>query len=415
MPDSVLSIDGRKLFSRHRSYYPALMLVFGEEDRNELELESDGDWGLYYETTAAIVRDRLDVLGYSVERARVVFENGLVQLERELAQFEHEYEGDEEFELLREADQYFARELTFEAWQEKIRDYLMTWPPEAVTLPSEPTTISYFDEERAFELAGFPTNEPLACLRAILDMSPGTFRVRYDVSGLVQEGYIETDQELASEARFSVGSTYLPSQKIIVLTEGSFDSQVLGRCIRLLAPHLESYFSFLDFGPMRVQGGAPVMLGFLRAFVGAGVANRIIAILDNDSAGRNAVRGLAGIPLPPRVRVLHYPAIGLLRDYPTIGPTGMVPMDVNGLAGSLEMYLGEDVLRSVDGELMPIQWRGFIDGVEAYQGEVTRKAEIHRRFEAKLARCEEDPAMIRAGDWNGVREILRSLQTAFAL
>ena len=58
-------------------------------------------------------------------------------------------------------------------------------------------------------------------------------------------------------------------------------------------------------------------------------------------------------------RVLHYPDLPLLRRYPTLGPQLVDPviMDVNGRAGSLEMYLGRDLL-TVDSELVPVQWTG---------------------------------------------------------
>ncbi|MDB6037409.1 MAG: hypothetical protein JWM99_1250 [Verrucomicrobiales bacterium] len=40
-----------------------------------------------------------------------------------------------------------------------------------------------------------------------------------------------------------------------------------------------------------------------------------------------------------------------------------IHMDVNGLAASLEIYFGEDVLIRKDGTLTPIHWRGFDSGV----------------------------------------------------
>jgi hypothetical protein len=48
---------------------------------------------------------------------------------------------------------------------------------------------------------------------------------------------------------------------------------------------------------------------------------------------------------------MQYPEIDIARDYPTLGTNGLSHMDVNGLAGSIELYLGADVLRDSDGVL----------------------------------------------------------------
>jgi hypothetical protein len=52
-------------------------------------------------------------------------------------------------------------------------------------------------------------------------------------------------------------------------------------------------------------------------------------------------------------------------------------MDVNRLACSLEMYLGEDVLRMKTGDLMPVQWKGYMSGIQAYQGEILDKTDVN--------------------------------------
>ena len=65
------------------------------------------------------------------------------------------------------------------------------------------------------------------------------------------------------------------------------------------------------------------------------------------------MRALKGVKLPDHYSVLHYPDIEIARSYPTLGPTGLSEMNVNGLAGSIEMYLGADVLSSLPASLAP--------------------------------------------------------------
>lgn len=413
--DSRFTVAGREIISGAQSYYPAILLLFSEADRHELTPESHDGWGVYYETSVEVARDRLDVLGYSPARARRAFEIGRVELQRRLAEVRDEYEDDEETALLLEADEYFARESSYERWQGEMHEHLVSDPANPTALPGDPTVFEHLGDSSRFAIAGFPGHDVLACLRGLLDVCFPSDRVRYDLSGLVGRGFIDSDDLLADNAKLGVGAAYLPSQKIIVLTEGVFDSRVLSRSLQLLSPHLSSYFSFLDFEAMKVPGGAGTVIGFVKAFVGAGVANRVIAILDNDSAARDAARALASIHLPERVRVIQHPALELLRDYPTLGPTGPTRMDVNGLAGGIELYLGEDILRDDNGDLFPIQWRGYIDGVRAYQGDLLKKQEVQRRFERKLQVCEQNHQLIATQDWSGVRAILAALRTEFAV
>jgi hypothetical protein len=115
------------------------------------------------------------------------------------------------------------------------------------------------------------------------------------------------------------------------------------------------------------------------------------------------------VKLPDHYSVVQYPDIEIARAYPTLGPTGLSNMDVNGLAGSIELYLGEDVLRGSDGVLAPVQWRSFIEGVKAYQGEVTGKAKLQQKFAEKVKRACADPANVAGQDWTALDAVIEEL------
>lgn len=175
------------------------------------------------------------------------------------------------------------------------------------------------------------------------------------------------------------------------------------------------FFSFFDFEGARAGGGAGVLVNTLKAFIAAGIANRTIAIFDNDTAARVAMRTLNAIRLPETVRALRYPDIDLARDYPTIGSQGHSLMNVNGLAAGIELYLGEDVLRQPDGTLTPVQWRGYDQSISDYQGELLDNASLQKRFAKKLKVCTADPTKIDDYDWSGVTLILTAIRTAFSV
>ena len=88
-------------------------------------------------------------------------------------------------------------------------------------------------------------------------------------------------------------------------------------------------------------------------------------------------------------------------------------MNVNGLAGGIELYLGRDVLADENGELSPVQWTGYNRKLRTYQGEILDKGKIQERFWEKLGRCQSDAAAIKPGDWDDIRDILDALRSAF--
>jgi len=69
--------------------------------------------------------------------------------------------------------------------------------------------------------------------------------------------------------------------------------------------------------------------------------------------------------------------MGLALGYPTSDPSGLAHMDVNGLAGSLEIYFGEDVLRRTDGTFTPVHWRGF-DAAVRERSRVVERGSVSR-------------------------------------
>ena len=111
--------------------------------------------------------------------------------------------------------------------------------------------------------------------------------------------------------------------------------------------------------------------------------------------------------------VRHYPNLDIACKYPTKGPSGFTTQNVNGLAASLELYLGEDVLKDENGELRPVEWRGPDAKLNAYQGEVFGKRAIQEGFRRKLSDCEGDSSKIGAYDWVGITRIHEVMRTAF--
>jgi hypothetical protein len=224
---------------------------------------------------------------------------------------------------------------------------------------------------------------------------------------------------LASNAQGILRNEAAAHAPMVVLTEGRNDTEFLNVGLMILYPHLSDLVRFLDY-ERKPEGGASAALRMVRAFDAAGIANRVVAVLDNDTAAANELRLFDRTKLSDRIRVLQYPTLELAQKYPTLGPPtvespsrSIALADVNGLAASIELYLGRDVLAMEDGSLRPVQWKSFIAGMGRYQGEVTEKHFIHEAFRTKASTALQDSSAIGRQDWDGIRLILDAILTAF--
>lgn len=205
-------------------------------------------------------------------------------------------------------------------------------------------------------------------LYSILSLVSDDAIVEYDLTDISSAGWIKAEK-VKDDIRF---------QKIIVLTEGKSDSEILETTLKLLYPELFPYYHFIDFGGFKVEGGASALVRTVKAFAAANVNHPIIALFDNDTAG---ISEMNKIPkkLPNNIKALKLPDIEIAKNFATLGPTGIAKVDVNGMACGIEIYLGAEVL-SKNGQFPLIRWSSFDNGLQRYQGYFENKDELHSRF-----------------------------------
>jgi hypothetical protein len=220
---------------------------------------------------------------------------------------------------------------------------------------------------------------------------------------------------LPSEAMAAVSAGAGVKAPVVVLTEGRTDAEFLKAALMILRPHLTDLIRFLDY-ERRPEGGVGALVGMIRAFAAAGIANRVVAVFDNDTAAADAMRNLGAQPLPPQIQVMHYPDLELAKAYPLLDPGTpespggtLTVADVNGLAGSIELYLGRDVLTQADGTLRPVRWTSYVPGMNRYQGQIIGKGAIQKAFRAKSRAARENPEYAEQQDWSGLCLIIDAI------
>lgn len=345
----------------------------------------------------SVIADRLDTLGFTPAVALELLGEAFAEEREQKVGFIADPEMGAELRAHYDAEVVRLDGYTAEQWIEDVRA--------AASSGERGGVMDLGSLAWLLDIAGF---DPRVKLRAALLAWPEA-GVRLDVTD-------DWDAEqgngcsAALETLRVIGAEHAP---IVVLTEGRTDVAILQSALELLYPHLTDLIRFMDFG-QRPVGGAGPLVNMVRAFAASGIANRVVALFDYDTAATDALRNLDLQSLPTNIYVRQYPELGLASRYPTLGPPAegfsggrLDVADVNGLACSIELYLGRDVLSQPDGTFRPVQWRSYISGMRQYQGEVMDKASLMDAYKAKVAAAKADSSMVTAQDWTGLQAIIK--------
>jgi len=340
LPDDFIS-ERRKYSTRNR-------LVWGDAYENEKgTFEFKG-----YRQTVKVCRERLEIFGASYKKSKQDFQQ---------AKKTSRQEGFYDFSLTSITyDQYLAEIKSIVDSKEKTYDHLNINLRESLT-------------SGELGIYGLSLDSHLHSILGVL--SDNDF-VEYDLTDVINGGWVDEYQ-----------AKYVDYEKIIILTEGKSDVEFISKSIEKLNPHLKDYYHFIDFDEYKVESSASALVKLITSFAAANVKHPIIALFDNDTAGLKEMNKLTSKKVPPNIKILKYPDITLAKKYPTVGPTGKKRMNVNGLACSIEMYFGVDVLTR-NNELIPIQWKGFEEKEKKYQGEIADKNYVQETFRKKLRKTE---------------------------
>ena len=384
-----------------KSYVPDQFCALFQESDRRVRRPKDGDADddasdVVYEASRDVILRRLDLLGYTNAVASREFAAWLAEERARWAEYSAD-DGDWAAET-----NAGIRSLTFEEWRRRVPEHLAN-RYEREQPHDEIDRHMRESEDSWLWFAGYGS---LTSIRAMLDACPSVATVALDISDLIGGGWINEDEAICALARETNKLEPRPLAPIVVLAEGSSDIRILQRSLAKLFPERQDYFSFFNHAELSVDGGAPYLIKFLKAFAAARAPFRMVAVFDNDAVGLQAFRQAKALNLPANMIVVRLPDTELARAYPTIGPQGRHAMDVNGQAAAIELYLGRTALTR-GCELRPVRWAGYVQGAASYQGEVEGKGEVEALFLEELGRL-TDPAELSAaypelrGVWEGI-------------
>jgi hypothetical protein len=208
----------------------------------------------------------------------------------------------------------------------------------------------------------FENLDPYVILR-LLSENPTNLKrdLVWGIHDVIAGGWVENDEVFESMADES---------KFLIVTEGSSDSNILKTALPLVAPDVADFFNFVDMKDNYPFTGTGNLVNFCKGLAAINAQNKIVVILDNDTAGQEALQGLQNLKLPRNMRTVSLPYLQAFSRFPTLGPSGEAVEDVNGRAVAIECFLD---LAFGPCEPRAIRWTGFKPRRQAYQGELIAK------------------------------------------
>jgi hypothetical protein len=275
-------VDNKQIFTYRNEVSPEALSLFRPEELKRIpSTASDAPpWSRYvddeaielcfYQVEAAVLREWLDVLGYSM----VVLQG---EFDRELAQTierTRDFLGRKSLGKIRsdlKAELKALESLTFQSWLANVAAYISA-PQANLTNPTGRSDkngplgfLDYLDERLVMRAIAE------AAQRAVFTL---------DVTDLAEGGWMDPN---SSEEDELVQSWLRKESAPVIITEGRRDAQILQRSIGLLKPHLTDYIKFLDYD-FRNEGSAASAVGTIKSFAAAGISNRVL-VLQRDFLG----------------------------------------------------------------------------------------------------------------------------------
>ncbi|MEU7011862.1 hypothetical protein [Streptomyces sp. NPDC046332] len=285
-----LAIAGHQ-FLYCRECPPELAALFTESERQPKGTRPPVESYLtefVYATTVAQLRERLQVQGFSAARAKGELADVLArQANGRSPDARLFFSGVSSVASVETSIRQLLAMTFEEAWPKSIMD------PNPYDLPEG---LSRYMDRRSMT-------------RLLLEWAPDPHATVFlDLSELTGPGAdLDLAEPVASEARAEQLARLAQDAPLLVLTEGPTDARLLSAGMEVTHPHLKGFVTFFDFTVAGAEGGVAQLAKTVSAFIAADVANRFVALADNDTEAHAGLANLKKQPLPERCRVLHYP------------------------------------------------------------------------------------------------------------
>jgi len=195
-----------------------------------------------------------------------------------------------------------------------------------------------------------------------------------DVDVIWQYGPL-VDAGWASRSEFNPGTKR--DETFLVATEGSSDTYILKHAFSILRPDVADFFKVIDVEKSHPFSGTGNLVRFAEGLIRIDVLNNAIFLFDNDAEGFEAYQKLKKISLPPNIGVVTLPELDEFLHFKTRGPNGISYADINRRAAAIECYLDLDFANK---NPPVVTWTTYKKSLDMYHGSLDRKETYTKRF-----------------------------------
>jgi hypothetical protein len=328
--------------------------------------------------TLSRILPRLEILGFTLEAARVEYQAVVAEAEEmssysELEESRKEYLTFEEFCNL--ACRYPLSDLKsgYIEYETPDRDIISQGRFAAdidvfKRIPWTDNSDSYWSEA-SFLSARVCILSAESMLQVFaLNAANAEVEVTWEFGPIVHAGW-------AQREAFQPGARQ--RQKVLIATEGASDARIIRRSLDVLRPDVADFFNFVDVDERHHFWGTGNLVKFAEGLLRIEVLNKVLFVFDNDAEGVDAFRKLEKLKLPANMRAMLLPDLEEFRGFVTRGPEGVSVSDINGRAAAIECYLD---LRLDQYPAPQVTWSNFKKDIDAWHGVLDFKESYSKHF-----------------------------------
>jgi hypothetical protein len=164
------------------------------------------------------------------------------------------------------------------------------------------------------------------------------------------------------------------ADKFLIVTEGSSDSFIIKKSLELLKPDILDFFTFIDMEENYPFTGTGNLFRFCQGLASIRIQNKTLVIFDNDLEGVDKFNKTKNLNLPNQMKIMKLPELDEFTYFLTVGPTGETYENINGKAVAIECFLDFTKFNP------KIRWTNYSKDYDAYQGSLENKDAYVRNF-----------------------------------
>jgi len=218
----------------------------------------------------------------------------------------------------------------------------------------------------------FENFDPYLILRLLMENPKNqNLELEWRTQDVIEGGWVSED---------SINSGLNDTDKFLIVTEGSTDTFIISRAIKMLTPEIEDFFTFVDMEEKYPFTGAGNLYNFCQGLSSIQIQNKTLVLFDNDLEGVEKYQKTQQLDLPSSMKIMKLPELRKFDSFPTIGPSGEGMENINGKAVAIECFL------DFAGFNPKVRWTNYKKDFNNYQGALENKTQYVKSFKKSLGK-----------------------------